>query len=303
MSFRLRLLFSGLCIFVPNNTGDRVRVMLVDARAPGNASNDKAHVSHIPAVRFKMNDLKESEGNKQAKHYIHHSAKEKLSQGMWVLNGDDLEIKAGNGEELADGKLNIDKNFSLVPMAKSIYNNGLDIKDDCFGASTDLKKVGVMARLKLKNGVLGAYNGESFAPQDNYGNTIPYLTKGKYYFSTPSSKEDVASLHKQQLATCVIFETIINTETVELFSANHKEGLVFYPSNGESVEIMIENGPPPGLEDARPSSKIMDVDFELVYRLAKNCPEEMRVPILCESEEAPVPLLCSGLVYNPHDKA
>src|SRR5438046_933646 len=123
MSFTLRLLFRGLCAFVPNTVvGKPMRVLLIDGRAPGNASQQRGslpHISHVPYVKFNLADLDQE--NSHNNYYIYHSSKEQTQRAMWVLNGDDLDIKV-NGSPLADKELIIktegNEDIGLLPTMK-----------------------------------------------------------------------------------------------------------------------------------------------------------------------------------------
>jgi hypothetical protein len=85
-----------------------------------------------------------------------------------------------------------------------------------------------VGRLRLQAGVVGAYDG-----QDGQ-----YISADEFMFTHSPSRR------RQQLASCVVFETTIDAPTVELYSRQWGQGLVFRPREGQEVEMLIENEPP-----------------------------------------------------------
>jgi hypothetical protein len=77
----------------------------------------------------------------------------------------------------------------------------------------------------------------------------------------------------------VVFETTIDAPTVELYSRQRGHGLVLRPQDGQAVEMLLENEPLAELMVARPNDLDTDYDFELLYRIARNPPAPLRVPI------------------------
>ena len=130
------ILFDGLCILVPNTEESKgMRVLMIDARAPGVASNGESQVSHIPSVRFNLADL--VPGRRQPSYRVEYAGEESVPRGQWYLNGDDLEIRVG-GEGLPDEPLTVlhshpSRDFSLIPSMKAIYpdHGGVDVREEC----------------------------------------------------------------------------------------------------------------------------------------------------------------------------
>jgi hypothetical protein len=239
-----------------------------EPQAPGVASNGAGHVSHIPAVYFTLADL--APECKQPAHAVHYRADERSPRGMWVLNGDDLEISA-HGQGLPDAPLTVlrapsPRDFALVPHMQTICPDlhGLEVHEECLAPHiTRLSDVGLVGRLRLQAGVVGAYDGQAGQ----------YISADEFMFTHSPSH------HRQRLASCVVFETSIDAPTVELYSRQRGHGLVLRPQDGQAVEILLENEPLAKLMAARPNDPDTDYDFELLYRIARNPPAPLRVPI------------------------
>jgi len=302
MAFQLRILFDGLCVFVPNvDESKGVRVLMIDARAPGVASNGENHVSHVPSVRFALADL--APGRKQPAHRVDYPAQDPVPRGQWYLNGDDLEIRV-NGRGLPDAPLTVlrketNRDFSLIPSMQAIYpeTQGVGVKDECLSA--DLRRLadaGLVGRLRLQAGVLGAWDGAG-------GH---YISPDEYMFTGNTNR------HRQRIASRSFFETEIDADEVELFSRQRGHGLVFRPADGELVEILIENEPPMELMASKPSDPDADYDFELVYHIAKNPPLPLRIPIrataaweapAASAESTGATTICAPVAYGPSKEA
>ncbi len=308
MSFKLRILFDGLCILVPNTEESKgMRVLLIDARAPGVASNGESQVSHIPSVRFNLADL--VSGRRQPSYRVEYAGEETVPRGQWYLNGDDLEIRV-DGEGLPDEPLTVlrshpTRDFSLIPSMKAIYPEygGVDVREECL--DNNLKRLtdaGLVGRLRLKAGVVGAWDGHDGR----------FISSDEYMFSGNPVRQ------RQRLASRTFFEADLSGEEVEIFSRQRGHGLVLRPKDGEMVEILFENQPPAGLMTAKPADPNADWDFELVYLIAKNPPLPLRIPILAtaaweasaanlsepsaEAGLADRPI-CPGTTYNPSSEA
>jgi hypothetical protein len=302
MAFQLRILFDGLCVFVPNvDESKGVRVLMIDARAPGVASNGENHVSHVPSVRFALADL--APGRKQPAHRVDYPAQDPVPRGQWYLNGDDLEIRV-NGAGLPDAPLTVlrkeaNRDFSLIPSMPAIYpeTHGVGVKDECLSA--DLRRLadaGLVGRLRLQAGVLGAWDGAG-------GH---YISPDEYMFTGNPNR------HRQRIASRSFFETEIAADEVELFSRQRGHGLVFRPADGERVEILIENEPPMELMPSKPSDPDADYDFELVYLIAKNPPLPLRIPVrataaweapAASAESTGATTICAPVTYSPSKEA
>ncbi|MFL6262353.1 MAG: hypothetical protein ACJ76Y_21860 [Thermoanaerobaculia bacterium] len=270
MSFKLRILFDGLCILVPNTEESKgMRVLMIDARAPGVASNGENQVSHIPSVRFNLTDL--VPGRKQPSYRVEYAGEESVPRGQWYLNGDDLEIRV-NGQGLPDEPLKVlhshpTRDFSLIPSMKAIYPEygGVDVREECLDNNLmRLTDAGLVGRLRLKAGVVGAWDGHDGR----------FISSDEYMFSGNPAR------HRQRLASRTFFEADIEGEEVEIFSRQRGHGLVLRPENDEKIEILFENQPPAGLMTAKPADPNADYDFELVYLIAKNPPLPLRIPVL-----------------------
>jgi hypothetical protein len=306
MSFKLRILFDGLCILVPNTEESKgMRVLMIDARAPGVASNGENQVSQIPSVRFNLTDL--VPGRKQPSYRVEYAGEESVPRGQWYLNGDDLEIRV-NGQGLPDEPLKVlhshpTRDFSLIPSMKAIYPEygGVDVREECLDNNlTRLTDAGLVGRLRLKAGVVGAWDGHDGR----------FISSDEYMFSGNPAR------HRQRLASRTFFEADITGEEVEIFSRQRGHGLVLRPENGERIEILFENQPPAGLMTAKPADPNADYDFELVYLIAKNPPLPLRIPVLAtaawEASALSGPsgeagaydrVICPGSSYNPNSEA
>ncbi|MFL6262354.1 MAG: hypothetical protein ACJ76Y_21865 [Thermoanaerobaculia bacterium] len=306
MAFKLRILFDGLCILVPNTEESKgMRVLMIDARAPGVASNGENQVSHIPSVRFKLADL--VPGRRQPSYRVEYAGEESVPRGQWYLNGDDLEIRV-DGHGLPDEPLKVlhshpTRDFSLIPSMKAIYPEygGVDVREECLDNNlTRLTDAGLVGRLRLKAGAVGAWDGHDGR----------FISSDEYMFSGNPAR------HRQRLSSRTFFEADIVGEEVEIFSRQRGHGLVLRPENGAELEILFENQPPAGLMTAKPADPNADYDFELVYLIAKNPPLPLRIPVLATaaweasalsglSGEAGAydRVICPGTSYNPNNEA
>ena len=298
MAFTLRILFDGLCVFVPNtNEKKGVRVLVIDARAPGVASNGDGQVSHVPSVRFPLADL--APEAKQPSHRIEYSSQDPIPRGQWILNGDDLQIRAG-GQPLPDRPLEVlrrhpTRDFDLIPSMKMIYpeTNGVAVRDECLSADLErLSDAGLVGRLRLQAGTLGVWDGADGR----------YVSSDEYMFTGNPT------LHRQRIASRTFFETEVEADEVEIFSRQRGHGLTFRPADGHLVEILIENQPPADLMSAKPGDPDVDWDFELNYLIAKDAPKPLRLPIRAaaawsklqeEARRAEVPGLAAGHSEKP----
>ncbi len=302
MSFKLRMLFDGLCVFVPNTDESKgMRVLVIDGRAPGLASNGESQVSHIPSLRFALADLAASE--RQPTYRIDYSSADPIPRGAWLLNGDDLEIRI-DGVPLPDGSLTILRSqplrdFSLVPSMRIIYPEtlGIEVREECLDRNLKrLADAGLAARMRLQNGVVGAWDGADGR----------YISSDEFMFiGTPG-------LHRQRIAGCVFFETEVEGETVEIFSRQRGHGPVFRPQDDQTLEISLRNDPPEELMGARPTSPDADFDFEMVYKVAQTPPPQLRVPVRAtaawpdynvNAEAGLESRKCMGASYNPNQEA
>ena len=297
MSFKLRMLFDGLCVFVPNTDESKgMRVLVIDGRAPGLASNGESQVSHIPSLRFALADL--AAGERQPTYRIDYSSADPIPRGAWLLNGDDLEIRI-DGVPLPDGPLTIlrsmpMRDFSLVPSMRIIYPEtlGIEVREECLDRNLKrLADAGLAARIRLQNGVVGAWDGADGR----------YISSDEFMFiGTPG-------FHRQRIAGCVFFETAVEGETVEIFSRQRGHGPVFQPQDGQTLEISLRNDPPEELMGSRPTYPDADYDFEMVYKVAKVPPPQLRVPVRAtaawSSEAGGGPVRCTGVTYNPNCEA
>lgn len=269
MAFTLRIHFDGLCALVPNTDETKgVRVLMIDARAPGVASNGDGQVSHIPSIRFPLADL--APDARQPSYRIEYSSQDTVPRGQWYLDGDDLQILA-DGRPLPDGPLVVLRNhptrdFDLLPNMRRIYpeTDGVSVREECL--SNDLVRLadaGLVGRLRLQAGTLGAWDGADGR----------YISSDEYMFTGDPT------FHRQRIAARAFFETEIENDEVEIFSRQRGHGLVLRPADGELVEIVIENQPPMGLMTAKPGDPEVDWDFELSYLVTKNPPKPLRLPI------------------------
>lgn len=303
MAFTARVLFNGLCAFVPNTEESRgMRVLLIDGRAPGLAPNGKGHVSHVPAVRFRPADL--DPDLKQPAFRYDYSSQDPEPRGAWMLAGDDLELRV-DGEPLPPGPLRVrrdgtDLDFDGVPSMRDIYpdRGGLEVQDACLeGGLTRLSDAGLVGRIRLHGGEVGVYPGDD---------RRCFLSAEEYVFTGSPSTE------RHRLAACAYFDVEVAGETLEVHSRQRGHGPVFRPADGERLELMIENEPPMDLMGSKPDESSIDYDFELLYRVAKDLPPEPRLPMLAvaavsgASRAAGYPhggAECADIQYNDSEEA
>lgn len=327
MPFTLRLLFSGLCAFVPkedDNNQLAMYALLIDARSPGLArgNSNYKHVSHVPAVRFKTDPTSYREDESSLppdKFFLHPGSSPNDLEGMWVLDKDDLVLQINTvpvpTENIPQGGGLVDAggNRSFIAHAQKtsdIYNtnigdlsNGLDVNAALLTGSIISPLV---ARVGFSNGTIGVYNGDTYRPLDDTGQRVPYIYRGSggapgVRFSNSNDVAKPVNPHKQDLQTCVFVE--FSVPDIRTPSGSNLPGkfvigaggkfVTFSASNGSEVEVMIENGPPLGIVGANQST---DYDFELVYEVAKQKPSVLRVP---HFPAFPPTRVCGFVVYNP----
>ncbi|MEW6734036.1 MAG: hypothetical protein AB1489_22100 [Acidobacteriota bacterium] len=267
MSFKLRILFDGLCVLIPHVYEDvnaetpfvptsststaAMCVLLVDARAPGKASEGEDHFSHIPCIRFNTNDLKY--GSTSPADYTFfkaNSPEEQRQDGMWVLTGDELEIKGLSTSSLKIVRGGGSRDYGEIEkVLHELYpeTNGLQVKDKCITDNIEKLKNLVVARFTLTGGEIGMVSDSMEA-----GNAEIY------------------------------FEATV--DDVEIFSPQQDKRLILQPSNGQGtllkpkepnvvekgIEIRIENLPIRELipkEGTAEFDHFQLFDFELGYRV------------------------------------
>ncbi len=292
MAFTLNLIFRGLCIFVPNKNGSEttassISVLLPDATTP----NSYTHMPHIPLLKVNINNLdKDSE----------------LKTTCWHILNDDLELRV-NGSNLLEA-VNTDVTiantrmdtenmevFHFIPHMNRIYSDhnppGLEVKDECMDWSINPAKAGLASRIQLKGGRIGAYlNSEHISYQE-------------YKFASPATNG--TSYQQKGLADGVLFKLFVDADKLTIFSRQRKEGITLRPVEGEStVKLDITNGM---LKPRHEYLKLgePDLDFELVYQVAKSLPEnDIRLPIRITDPPSvylPSPAFCASAVFNSHN--
>lgn len=288
--FILILRFLGLFGYVQNRKKNKaLRVLGVDARAPGVATDRSNQVSHRTSMSFLTADLKNSQ---QPFYYHHYRADGSQQKGMWPICNDDLEIQV-NGQPLPKGKLQYkddeETGFSLIPTMFDFYPelNGLSVKDSCF-VNQDPSTCGLSMRMQLMSGFVGIYPGENGE----------YISNEEYQLAPYPNKVS------KRLANCLEYQAVIKGSQVEIYSQQLGSSFIFQPSNGHSVEITFSNVPPEGLEMAKPFNPEKDTDFELIYSLAQITPVQLRVPTKnLISAEFPSPMPCGCVLFNPSELA
>jgi hypothetical protein len=292
MSIELVIRFLGLFGFVPNKEENRSMTVLgVDARAPGIASDGTKYVSHRTFIKFNIEDMERLLPHPSF--YINNESRDERLKGQWFLSNDDLEIRAG-GSVLSDGGLTIlrsgdNRDFSLIPAMRKFYPEmqGLDVKEECLKGAYPAS-AGLTARMRLTQGTISACPGDSGE----------FISTDEYTLTTFPER------HRQRLAGCAEYKTLIDSDRVAIYSKKTCEGFTFKPADGNRVELLMANIPPEGLEGAMPYNAEKDIDFELIYGLARRLPSQLRVPTRnLIGPEFPRPLLCVGAEFNPSDLA
>ncbi len=264
MGFKFRVIFNGLCIFVPNIPDQQkkqaMQVLLVNGANPPDASNKQPQLSHVPHLIFNLTDV-------YSRSTRIDSPNPTDLKGLWRLEGDDLEF-CFNGKGVTDEILTIEDKFSeLITHMKDLYPQGLEVKDECFNTNINPKDLDLAARLQLKGGTITAKEDPTGEPP-------------------------------------VIFETYTRADKVDIVSKSTNTRITLKPADGQIVEIKIRNEPPEEvfsyIRKTNPKFNF-DMDFELVYLVAKKKPEVLKIPRpknLAFSTGSPGSK-CGTVVYNP----
>lgn len=286
MSFKFNLILQGLLAIAPSiDKHGAMIALLIDARAPGKASTGVNHVSHSPNLRVNVADLDEKYF--QPAMDIVYDRAENAYQGVRYFNGNDLQVRYP-GQSVCQGRLKVDRtpgnrDFSLIPHAKHVYpeTGGLKIDPACL-FSKDLLGSKVVGRIKLEDGTISAYAGKN----------------GELISSEEYAFTGMPGQYRQRMASGMLFQREINADFVELHSPQNQESIFLRPSNGKSVDIVIENIPTKGVDAAKPQGDA-DIDYELVYLVSNPMPQQLRVPIrVACGPEFPSPLFCGAMIYN-----
>lgn len=261
MPFKLRILFSGLIMFVPGEFNeDRTEVpamcaLLIDGRAPGKTvDGNHNHVSHTPCVRFNMDNVKPKNSSKVD--YLFYK-EDSQPMGMWVLRGDDLEIRGISAGKIQLAQTPLVQAFWQLATMSSLHDaKPIYVKSDCL-TTTQLEKHNLVARLKLINGEVGtvvpsatSVSNDNAGTTDNAENVI---------------RDETAELY---------YETTIESEVVIASKKPQGPQVTLYGKEGETVVVRIENM---ALTEIVPDPNNFQFDFELLYRVLDDRLEK-RIP-------------------------
>ena len=273
---KLKINFSGLCLFVPNEQNQAMTVLMMDARNPGvPKSNPNARFfPHIPALTFNSSNLVEEPTPTSNPRFDYVCN----SNIVWPLDGDDLRLKV-DCQDFELGSITRTKDFNdMIPSLSKIYApQGLDVDSSLLAEDMDSRLVG---RFRLSKGVLDIPKSEARLVKATFPNLAPntYSDLASYTVDIPEAKE------------------------IELCSINKNKTIRLASKNQNTIQISLTNMPPKELMAAFPFEE--DKDFEMVYWAAAKQPSQMHLYRHVRAHYATVhPLFCVMAIYNSHPLA
>lgn len=246
MPYKLKITFEGLCGLVYNNKEKAMSVLLMDGRKPGLSKDKKRFLTHIPSISFAASDLDgNTEQEKLAKFDFYTTNQQRTKDVFWILDGDDLELRAASSGSFSSESLSLPLDFKdFIPAMDKIYSpDGIRVDSKYLSSGLDSNLVG---RMRFTTGNV----------------TVEKMLGYNFEFEGGCIYKDVARI--------VSFTISSSAEKVELRSKNQDMGYTLKlrkdESNRQPVEITIKNMPPHYIDPTDFFSR--DFDFELIYRMA-----------------------------------
>jgi hypothetical protein len=296
LEFILRILFSGLIVFVPSEDRQEVTVLLLNVGHAHHLSDDSALDEHKPLLIARAGDCTGQcptsdpdiaqylFADKSASAAIDSLEEAVGNGGAWELSGSDLSVRKGSTtdpdlpeltiEEGARGSVNSVLNvipatsaeredFSWVADLKQLCPTSCGIDSDLFGNNPPAGLVA--ARLRLRTGKLFTYS-----VARNGANVTPV------HFKRLDGTGSV-STYSQAVASWVGTEVEISGDSIEIveekFNNDPGRTMKLSPDAEGKVEIAILNMPP-FVSPSTPFTGTPAVGrhFEMYYEIADTTP-------------------------------
>jgi hypothetical protein len=301
MDFTLKMTFTGLCAFVPNTSGQQMRVLLIDGQDPRDTHGGEAH---FPALVFdKASWVDDGKPNRKPEIRFFEGDDER---GVILLDEEDLVVSQGGdplsfeNEDLEECPQGTRDHFSWVARIPRIAEASKKVHPDCLvpaGGSVRVHKH-LIGRLALERGHL-ITSGLTEAEKD-----VPLRWKFRPDLPLISA---IFQLRRQQaLAEEVEWTLDIKDETEIALSskrfnkvATELPPLRLAPMEGK-VKVDIRNLPLPDVLRARPedipNQREKESHFEHYYRISNEDPGDLfrRIPFVDESCNSGGPITASN---------
>lgn len=299
---RLQIIFRGLCAFVPNeasgtSANTAIQGLLIEGRTPTKQTTSSSvyHVAHIPALRFNLADLDPDPDDSLPNYYVD----SKKSEGIWILDRDDLKIMVYSQEHTGQLIYSSDQMFEM----NRIYDQGLRVRANCLSAATigdeanHLSNANLVGRIKLVGGKFEAFRGTNGTG----------LSRNLRFVRHDGTIPTDNTWGERPVASATLYESsILTSDKIGIFSKTIKKGLTFSPSNGRTnVRLIIENVPSSD-RVGHVDNVSGDQDFRLVYKIAQKLTganrdlleTEHRLPKEVQNESIPPPIFCGSAMFN-----
>ncbi|HEV8434129.1 MAG TPA: hypothetical protein VGR95_12005 [Thermoanaerobaculia bacterium] len=291
-SFILKILFSGMIVFSPNQNGTEVTVLLLNAGHTHHLSDGSALQDHKPLLIARAGnctgDCPTRDADIAQFVYEDQSASVALDSlesavaggGAWTLNGSDISIVKASSDDPDLPALSIERNArstsSIIPSTsgeREDYSWVSDLHQLCSTCTVDSNIFAsqppdtIAARLHLRNGRLSTYSIGRMGP-----NVTP--VQFKRLDGTGS-----ASSYSQAIATWVEADIEVSGSGIEItedkFNGDPGRTMTLTPDANNTVEIAVLNLPP-FVPPASANNEAPQVGkhFEKYYDLFTNPPSQ-----------------------------
>lgn len=294
MSFILRILFSGLIVFVPSQDGQKLEVFLLNVDHAHHLSDGTALPSHKPLLLARAGacsgDCPSRDSAIAQYIYADRSTSVALDSlesavsggGAWLLDGSELSVQKGNSSDPALPALVLRTNVrgSSGGVLKSIPTTSTERED--FSWIADLDQICadcsldpaihdtvppglIAARFTLRTGTVSTYSVARIGS---------YVTPANFKRLDGSGS---ASSYSQAVASWVGADVTISGATVKIseakFNGDPGRSMTLTPDSNGLAEVAVLNLPP----FVPPASSINDAPqvgkhFEMYYDLAETPP-------------------------------
>lgn len=319
MSFIVKILFSGLMAFVPNQDGSELTVLLLNVPHAYHTSDGASMDHHNPVVLARAGDCSGDCPQEQALANVLFpdlsetaaldALESALSDGAgWQLSGSDISVRKATSNAANLPALTIVDNVrgtvngqpQPIPTssaAREDYSWLGDMGSICSGCTLDADVLGnnppaglIAARFRIRNGRVATHSvirlGNNVAPVnfkrlDGTGSTSSYA---------------------QALASWVVTEIEVTGDAIEIveeeFDGTPARSMTLSPDANGKVELAVLNLPsfePPA--SSNNDAPQVGKHFELFYELAENPPAEEARLVPRAADPASFPEVSWSLVH------
>lgn len=266
MSFIVRILFSGLMAFVPNQDGTEVTVLLLNVGHEYHTSDGANLANHTPLLIARAggctgtcptNDINIAQylfSDKSASAAVDALQEAVANGGAWRLSGSELSLRKGSANAAALPALNIQRNvratvngnpalipttaqeredFSWIADLQQICASGCDLDSDVLA---DPPPGLIAARFTLKSGKLFTYS-----VVRNGANVQPVRFQRLDGTGTPST-------YQQAVASWIAADIEVTGEDIEIveekFDGSTGRSMKLTPFSNGRMEVAVLNLPP-----------------------------------------------------------